>query len=181
MNVGRLLPHRQRRHQLVGVELRANRVGGKRRRGVHPVAGCCPVAETIHLQLEQVAVRVGVVERDRHAVIEREGRHDAVALQPNIRGQQIGERSVLECVVVQARVPLLVRIINGARPDHQRQALVGRIIGQKGPTGECEGRREAQHQAVPVDHRLQARGRQVDVVQLWPDDGLVGHGWFTLE
>jgi hypothetical protein len=119
---------------------------------VHPLAGRRPVAKTVYLQLEQVAVRVEVVERDRHAVIQCKGRDNAVNLQPDIRGQQIGERGILECIVVQASMRLLTRFIDAARPGQQRQTVVGGIVGQKRPTRKREGWPEAQHQSVPVDH-----------------------------
>src|SRR5947209_4565668 len=69
-----------RRNHLLRIDGRADGVGGKLRRGAHPLAGLVPVPEVVNLQLHAIAVGIHVVERGGHAVIQTGVRLDALAL-----------------------------------------------------------------------------------------------------
>ena len=55
-----------------------------------------PIAEIVDLQLHHIFIRVRVVQRGGHSVINTELRFDARLLQPRITRHEISERSVLE-------------------------------------------------------------------------------------
>src|SRR5581483_7529327 len=97
----------------VRIERRPDRVAGEEVGG-EELRRLCPVAERVRLQLDAVAVRFDVVERDRHAVVEARVREDALALQPDVRVEQAVERRELEGRVVHPGARELVGIVGEA-------------------------------------------------------------------
>jgi len=69
------------------------------------------------------------------------------------------------------RVRQLVRVVAQLRRGEQREAVIGRVVGEPGTARKLVRRTHAHHRGVPVNHLLQARGLQVDVVQGGPFDG----------
>src|SRR4051794_24477226 len=139
---------------------------------VHELRRTRPVAEVIDLQLHAVAVRVGVVERQRHPVIEDGVREHAAVSEPDVRAQELVERLVLERGVMDARVDQLVGVVANPRRRQQREAMVGRIVAQPGSAGEGVGRSHPHDQPVPVDHLPEPPRLEVDVMQPRHGDGV---------
>ena len=59
---------------LLGVDEHADRVGLELVRGAHPLLRLLPVAEAVDLQLDVVAVGIGVVVGERHPVVQAQRR-----------------------------------------------------------------------------------------------------------
>src|SRR5271165_659733 len=141
----------------------------------HPLARLRPVAEDVALQLDVVAVGVLVVVGERHPVVEADVGRDPRLAQAQIAGVQLLEAVVLKRAVVHPGAGVLLRVIHEPLEGEQRDAVVGLIVGQPCPVGCLEEDLGSNERAVPVDHLLQARRLQVEMVELGLDHGGVGH------
>ena len=160
----------------IGVDELADRVLVELRALAHERARLRPVAEVVDLQLDVVAVRVAVVVRERHPVIEAERRHDPGLLEPQVAGVELVEAVVLERRVVQPRARVLAP--GRRRSSGTRSARSGgwpRRWRATPRTAYWKRTSAPTSDGVPVDHLLQPGGLEVDVVELGVDDGVSGH------
>ena len=117
------------------IERHADRVGGELRRGAHPFAGFRPVAEIVGLQLDEVAVGVGIVERRGQAVIEAGLGLDAELAQAIEAVEQVARRRELEGGVVQPRAADLGGIVLQPGDGEQREPVVRAVVREPRPDG----------------------------------------------
>src|SRR4051794_36040060 len=160
--------------ELLWIDVRADRVLGEAL-AVHELRRLRPIAEVIDLQLHAVAVRVGVVERQRHPVIEDAVGQHAALVEPDVGAQELVEGPVLERRVMDAGVDQLVGIVANQRRRQQCEPMVGRIVAEPGSAREDVRGSHPDDQSIPVDHLLQARRLEVDVMQRRHGDA-VGRG-----
>ena len=96
--------------------------------------------------------------------------------QPQIVRVELLEVGVLERAVVHARARVLLRVIHEPREGEQRDPVVGAVVAQPRTGGVLEDDLGADHLAVPVDHLLQPRRLEVDVVELGVNHGCRSSG-----
>ena len=161
----------------LGVDEHADRVGLELLRVAHPVLRPGPVAEAVDLQLDVVAVRIGVVVGERHPVVEAQRRRDLLLLEPQVARVQLLEARVLERGVVHAGACLLLRVLDEVREREQRDPMVRFVVGQPRAALELVDDLGADERPVAVDHLLQTGRLEVEVVELGMDHrGGVSHG-----
>jgi hypothetical protein len=78
------LAARVRLIHLLWIEKRPDGIGSEIVRRSHPLGRSLPIAEIITLQLDEVPVRVFLVQRHGDTVIERESRDDALVPHPGV-------------------------------------------------------------------------------------------------
>src|SRR6516225_9809793 len=113
------------------IEKRPNRVFGKLSGRPYKLAGLVPVAERVALQLDEIAFRVLVVERNRYFVVETECGLDAFLTQAVERYHQVVKAVVLKCSMMHAVVADLLRIVGQAGHCKECDAVVGGVV--RGP------------------------------------------------
>jgi hypothetical protein len=124
-----------------------------------------------------VAVRVAVVVRECHTVVEAERRLDAGLLESQVARVEILEGVVLERRVVEPGSRVLVGVVDEVRERGQRDAVIGLVVGDPGPELVLEQDFRSEQRGVPVDHGLELVGLEVHVVELGTDKGpVIGHG-----
>ena len=134
-----------------GVDELADRIRGELGALAHVRAGLRPVAEVVDLQLDVVTVRVAVVVRERHAVVEAERRLDAGLLESHVARVEILEGAVLERRVVQPGSRVLVGVVDEVGERGQRDAVIGLVVGDPGPESVLEQDLRSEQRRVPVD------------------------------
>ena len=95
--------------------------------------------------------------------------------QAQVARVQLLEARVLERRVVHPRAGVLVRVIDEVRERQQRDPVIGAVVGQPSAALELEDRLGTDERAVEVDHLLQPRRLEVDVMERGVDHGGVGH------
>ncbi len=140
---------------LGGVDEHADRVLVEDLAGAHVLAGLGPVTEVVDLQLDEVAVGVLVVVGERHPVVEAEVGLDPGLAQPQVAGVEVLEGVVLERAVVQPGAGVLLGVVDEPGEREQRDAVVGRIVGQPRADVVLEQHLGADDERVPVDQLLQ--------------------------
>ena len=158
----------------LGIDELADRVGLELLGGAHPLRRLLPVAEAVDLELDVVAVGIGVVVGERHPVVEAQRRGDPGLLEAQVARVQVLEARVLERRVVHPRARVLLRVLDEVREREQRDPVIRAVVGQPRADLVLEDDLGTDERAVEVDHLLQAGRLEVDVVERGVDHG-VGH------
>ena len=160
----------------LGIDELADRIRLELLRGPHPLSRLGPIAEVVDLELDVVAVGVGVVVGERHAVIDAERRLDPGLLQTQIAGVELVEPGVLEGRVMEAGAGLLLGIVGEAGEREQGDPVIRGVIAEPGADVVLKVDLGADEDRVEIDHLLETGRLQVEVVELGMDHcRRVGH------
>src|SRR5579875_220074 len=145
---------------LVGIVFHADRIRTVVR-SVHVRGGLLARAESIDLEFHLVAVRIGIVHRDRHTVVDAPVGQDTLLLQLRVVLEEVIHRRVGigDVIYTDGAAPIALVPV---RLDHsqvdQCDPMVLVIISQKRQRGVLELYFCVEHRPIPLDHLLEAPG-----------------------